>query len=162
MNEIIHVLPDTAMSVMELFTPTKEGCKSFAAKIINDVEDGKVSPLRVKLLCKTLEEIADKINEGTKEFQKTEAAYYGDKPFSYHGSEMHLTAIKTEYDYTMCNDPELSNAAKELTFLQDKIKVRQEFLKKIQCEEILVINGEAITLHAPTKRQWVGVKTTLK
>ncbi len=152
----------TAISVLELFTPTKEGCANFAAKIINDIEDGKINPLNVKLLCKTMEEISEKINEGTKEHQKREAAKYGDKPFAYFGSEMHFTATKTEYDYTMCNDPELSDMQKELKALQDRVKARQEFLKKIQDEEVVVIHGEAVTLYAPSKRQWHGVKTTLK
>jgi hypothetical protein len=160
--EIIHVLPDTAISVLEMFTPSKEGCANFAAKVINDVEDGKINPLKVKLLCKTMEEIAEKVNEGTKEHQKTEAAKYGDKPFPFFGSEMHYTTTKTEYDFTMCNDPELSDMQKELKSLQERIKARQEFLKKIQGEEVVVIHGEATKLYAPMKRQWHGVKTTLK
>jgi len=160
--EIIHVIPDTAISVLELFTPTKEGCANFAAKVINDVEDGKVNPLRVKLLSKTLKDIAEKIDEGTKSHQATEAQKWGEKPFEYFGSEMHYCATKTDYLFDQCNDPELSEMMQEQTKLKERIKAREDFLKKIQGSEVVVIHGEAVTLYAPMKKQVMGVKTTLK
>lgn len=155
--------PDTSISVLELFSTSKEGIISFSSKVINDVEDGKVSALRVKLLSKVLKEVAEKIDEGTKEKQLKEALLYGDKPFDYFGSEMHATATKTVYNYSNCNDPiykELEQQAKELN---DKIDERQKFLKAIKDSQTIITNeGEIVTVYPPIKRQWDGVKTTIK
>ncbi len=162
-ESVYHVIPDTAVSVLELFEPTKQGVIAFASKVINDVADGKVNALRVKLLCKTLEEVADKINEGTKEYQKTEGAKYGDKPFMFHGAEMHFTATKTEYIYTNCNDPYLNDLEFQAKELGEKIKARKEQLKALK--EPMPMgdpSGEVYTCNPPVKKQWEGVKTTLK
>ncbi len=155
--------PDTAISVLELFSTTKEGIISFSSKVINDVEDGKVSALRVKLLSKVLKDVAEKIDEGTREKQAKEALQYGDKPFGYFGSEMHFTATKTEYNYSNCNDPIYKELEHQMKEPDEKLKERQKFLKAIKDSQTIVTgDGEVVTVYPPIKRQWDGVKTTIK
>ena len=164
MENYIKEQPDTALSVLEQFEPTKQWIISFASKVINDVANGRVDVLRVKLLCKTLEEIADKINTGTKEYQRTEAAKYGDKPFMFSGAEFHLTSVKTEYDYQSCSDVVYDRLIKVKKNLDEQIKERQEFLKTIKDHQTLVdeATGEVYTVYGPGKKQTEGVKISIK
>ncbi len=153
----IVILPDTAMGVMNLFEPTKAGIISFASKVINDVADGNVSPLKVKLICKAMEDIAKKISEGTREYQKTEAGKYGDKEFDFFGAKMHLTVTHTEYDYDNCNDSYLKE-------LQEKLESRKKQLRALVGPTPMgnPDTGEVYTCNPPAKTQTMGVKTTLK
>lgn len=158
------LIPTRAIEVLELFQPTKVGVISFASKVINDVADGKVNALRVKLLCKTLEEVADKINEGTKEYQANEGAKYGDKPFMFHGAEMHHTATYTKYIYSNCNDAYLNDLEAQAKELQEKIESRQKQLRAIVNPMPMghPETGEVYTCNPPGKKQTIGIKTTLK
>ena len=152
--EVYHAIPDTAMSVLEMFQPMKEGIISFVSKVICDMEDGKVDPLRVKLLCKTLTEIAKKIDEGTKENQAKEAAKYGDKAFMLNGNEFHYTAVHTEYDYS--HDEPLNK-------LKEQVKARELFLRSLK-EPLETIDGDAVvfTIRPAIKKQTDGVKISIK
>lgn len=150
---VYHVTPNTAISVLEMFTPTKEGIISFSAKVINDVEDGKIDPLRVKLLCKTLTEIAKKIDDGTKENQIKEAAKYGDKAFMLNGNEFHLTSVHTEYDYS--HDP-------IWTTMKEQLKQRELFLRTIKEPIEVLVEDEIITVRPAIKKQTDGIKISIK
>jgi hypothetical protein len=162
--EIYHVLPDTPESVLEMFQPTKEGITLFASKVINKVHDGELDPLRVRLLCDTLEQIADKIKTATKENQKTEAAKYGEKPFMFQGGEFHFTPTKTEYDYEACGDPELEMLSQQKLSIDRSIKARQEWLKLMGNPETVInkLSGEVCEIYPPIKKQSYGVKLTIK
>jgi hypothetical protein len=163
MQQFIPVLPDTPMSVLELFEPTKKGVVSFAAQVINQVEDGKLDPLRVRLLCKTLDEVSEKINKGTKEHQEREAAKYGEKTFIYHGAQFDHAPVYTVYDYSVCGDPVYNELKKNLAELNEMLKKREDFLKSLTGQETLVSDtGEIATIIAPLKKQTMGVKVTLK
>lgn len=158
------MLPDTPMSVLELFSTSKEGIDTFARRIVDEVKEGRVDALRVKLLCKTLEKIIDKIDSATKDDQLKEAGKYGDKPFEFYGAELHLTSVKTDYDYTVCNDPvyyRLTEIQKKAT---EQIKERQEFLKAIKTPQNFVDDetGEVYEIKPPLKKQVDGVKVTIK
>jgi hypothetical protein len=161
---VYHVMPDTAMSVLEMFQPTKEGIALFAARVINDVEDGKVDPLHVQLLCKTLEEISDKIKAGIKENLKTEAAKYGEKPFMFQGAEFHLTHTKTEYDFSVCGDPQWEAFDQQEQSCAHQRKERETFLKALKepMDMLDSLSGEIVTLRPPVKKQYDGVKVSIK
>lgn len=163
-HEIIHVIPDTPLSVLELFQPTKQGIQEFAAKIINEVEEGRVSALRIKLLCKTLAEIADKIDRGTTSNQRNEADAFGEKPFMFQGAELHNTATYTSYDYSACGDRVRDNLAKIVGHAAEQLKQREELLKKITTTQTMVDDetGEVYTVNPPKKNQTFGVKVYLK
>ena len=164
-NEIVyHAVPDTALGVLEMFNPTKEGIISFSAKVINDVENGKVDPLRVQLLCKTLEEISDKIKNGIKDNLKTAAAKYGDKPFMFAGAEFHLTSTYTKYDYSECGDPAWEEWSFDESSAKRKREDRETFLKSLK-EPITMVDdrtGELCTVRPPVKKQTEGVKISIK
>lgn len=166
MNELeqMEAERDYPLNVLELFKPTKKGVIDFASNIINGVEEGRINPLRVKQLAKCLEEIAEKINEGTKEFQVKEAAKWGDKPFMLQGSEFHLTATHTKYDYSKCNDPVWNRLNEMKSKITKHISDREEFLKTVHGYVNVVDedSGEECKISPPLKKQTEGVKITLK
>jgi hypothetical protein len=154
--------PDNVISVLDLFQTSKEGINLFASKVINEVEDGRIDPLKVKLYCKTLEAIADKIDKGTREAQITAAAKYGDKPFMFSGAEVHLTSTFTSYDYSGYSEWNKFN--KEITDLKEKMKECEVFLRALR-GPIEVLNsetGEVEIIMPPAKSITEGVKVSIK
>ena len=163
-QSVYHVLPDTATGVLEMFNTSKEGIILFASKVINEVESGNIDPLKAKIWAKTLESIAEKIDKGTIEYQKTQAAKYGEKPFAFSGAELHYTATYTAYDYTICNDLVLNAMEENLTRLKQQIEQRKEFLKTLGGPQNLLNDetGEVNTIYPPMKKSTMGVKCTIK
>jgi hypothetical protein len=160
----LEVMPNTAMSVIELFNPTKDGITAFVKQVVTEVKNGNVSALRLKLLCKTMESISEKIDKETRQEQINEASSYGDKPFDFHGAEIHLTSVKTEYDYAHCGDPEFETIDSKIKELTKQRKEREEFLKRLTKSELIVDqnSGELVTIKPPVKKQTDGVKVTIK
>lgn len=163
-QQVYHVLPDSPVSVLELFSTSKEGITLFASRVINEVEAGNVDPLRVQIFCKTLEEISSKIKEGIKSNVNTEAAKYGEKPFNHAGAELHLTSTYTAYDYTACNDQKWLDLREGEDNVAKARKEREAFLRALK-EPLEVLNpetGEVDILRPPVKKVTEGVKVTIK
>ena len=162
-HEIIQIQPESPLEVLGLFYTHKEGIERFVQMVTTEVKEGRANALKVKAYAKTLETIAEDLDKATKEEQKTEAAKYGDKPFMFAGAEMHLTATKTQYFYDGCNDEEWNEAK----LLEDRHKgereAREKFLKALsKPTPIIDRNGESRIINPPIKKQWDGVKTTIK
>lgn len=163
METIYDMQPSSPMGVLEQFSTSKEGITLFASKVINEVEEGKADPLKVKLFCKTLTEIADKIDKATKSQQNTEAAKYGSKPFAFAGAELHLTSVKTEYDYSQCGDQALEILYDQLDQLKKMVTARENFLKALtEPTNIIDEDGQVYTVVPPLKKQTEGVKVSIK
>jgi len=163
-NNVYHVLPDSPVSVLELFSTSKEGIVLFASKVINEVEAGNADPLRVQIFCKTLEAVAEKIKEGIKDNAKREAAKYGDKPFMHAGAELHLTSTYTAYEYGGCGDPQWEQADQQVQSATNTRKEREAFLRALG-EPIDVLNsdsGEVNIIRPPVKKVTEGVRVTIK
>lgn len=164
MNELQQITPDTPSSVLALFSTSKQGIIAFASRVINEVESGNIDPLKAKLWCKTLQEIADKIDKGTKEYQVKEAAKYGDKPFEFAGAELHLTSTYTEYDYSTCGDMIYNELVKHQKSYNQLVKEREKFLQQLKQSMTIVdeSTGETFTINPPVKKQTEGVKVSIK
>ena len=162
--EVIHVLPDSPISVLEMFGTSKQQINSFAAKVINEVEAGNIDPLKVKVLCKTLSEIADKIDKGTKDNQKTAASFYGEKPFDFMGAELHLTSVYTAYDYSKCGYSDWNKYNNEITNLKEKLKETETFLRGLHTPIEILNNetGEVEIVSPPVKSVTEGLKVSIK
>ena len=156
--------PDTAISVMELFSPTKQGVENFTKQVAENVKDGYVNPLRVALLCNTMKSAAESIRKAIKENEKKEAAKYGEREFEYFGAAMHYTATKTEYDYAACEDVILNDLEMQASSIQEKIKRRKELLKTIGEPTPMIdpTSGQSYMAYPPIKKSEMGLKVTLK
>ena len=163
-DQPIYVTPDTALSVLDLFSTSREGIVLFASKVINAVEAGEINPLKVQIYCKTLEEISDKIKGAIKAHAKTEAAKYGDKPFMFAGAELHLTSVHTSYDFSMCGDHAWDMFSHGENSNAEGRKERETFLKALKepMEVLDSVTGEVIILCPPVKKSTEGIKVSIK
>src|SRR6478609_10204162 len=148
---------DTPMSVLELFSTSKESIKLFGDGIIDRVKEGHADPLRVAALTRSMEAIAKYVNDNLKDNQKTEAQKYGDKPFMLHGCEMQYTTVKSEFDYASCNDPLWNELNETLDKVQIQMKQRQEWLKTMGKPEDIRHDDELVTIYPPMKKTQMGL-----
>jgi|KBSMisStaDraftv2_1062788.scaffolds.fasta_scaffold363225_1 hypothetical protein len=160
MNEIEK--PDTPMSVLELFSTSKDSIKLFGDSIIDQVKEGNADPLRIAALTRSMEAIAKYVNDNLKDNQKNEAQKYGDKPFMAHGCEMQYTSVKTDYVYAVCGDPIWNELQLESAKLNEQIKQRQEWLKTMGNPQDVRVGDELVTIIPPMKKTQMGLKVTIK
>lgn len=153
---------DTPMSVLELFSTSKDSIKLFGDCIIDRVKEGYADPLRVAALTRSMEAIAKYVNDNLKDNQKNEAQKYGDKPFMLHGCEMQYTSVKAEYDYASCGDPIWNELNETLEKVQIQMKQRQEWLKTMGKPEDIRHNDELVTIYPPMNKTTLGLKVTIK
>jgi uncharacterized protein YlbG (UPF0298 family) len=161
---MLPVLPDTPSSVLQLMNADKKALEMFANSIIRDVKEGRENPLEIQLLIKKYEFVLNEIKENIKVNVNTEVAKYGEKEFEYGGAKCHYTPVKTEYDFSVCNDPNLDAIDSEIERLKELKKVRENYLKSLP-QTITVVNddtGEMETISPPLKKQTHGLKVTLK
>lgn len=153
---------DTPMSVLELFSTSKDSIKLFGDGIIDRVKEGYADPLRVAALTRSMEAIAKYVNDNLKENQKLEAQKYGDKPFMLHGCEMQYTSVKSEFDYASSNDPIWNELNETLEKVQIQMKQRQEWLKTMGKPEDIRYDDELVTIYPPMKKTTMGLKVSIK
>jgi len=162
---VVQEGPSNALGVLALFATSKDGIQNFSNQIISAVREGQIDALRVKAYLKTLQAIAERIDEATKNEQATEAAKYGEnKPFELAGCEMVLTPTYTKYEYEHCGYPDWEEAeAKALSAKADK-ETAEKFLKALPGAITMVDSrtGEVITVRPALKKQTMGIKVTIK
>lgn len=162
--QIINNEPNTPASVLGLFTTAKQSIAYFASSIINEVEEGRLDPLKVLTLCKAMEATSEKIIAGIKANVLNEASKYGEKPFMFNGCELHKTATKTDYDYESSNDKVLERLLSLEENIKRQVSNRKEMLKTLT-EPINLIDeatGEVFEAKPPVKKQVLGVKVSIK
>jgi len=162
--EVIHVLPDTAESVLNLFSVNKEGIKSMINQATNVVANGNVSALDIDLQCAAAIATAEGIRKAIKPYVITEAAKWGDKPFTYKGAELHLTSVYTSYDYSNCNYSDYNKFSKEIADLKEKLKECETFLRGLRAPIEILNNetGEVEIVSPPIKSVTEGLKVSIK
>ena len=118
---------------MALMPSTKDQIKSFVHKTVTELKDGYSNPLSYYIQLKAVETtIKDLLaNKEVREMVSTEAKKYG-KSFDLHGVKIEYSEnISPKYDYSVCGDIAWDEMQTELKALQEKIKLREAFLKAI-------------------------------
>lgn len=148
---------------MALMPSTKNQIKSFVHKTVTELKDGYSNPLSYYIQLKAVETtIKDLLaNKDVREMVSTEAKKYG-KSFDLHGVKIEYSEnISPKYDYSVCGDIVWDEMQMELKALQEKIKVRETFLKAIP-ENSTIMDENGVQLLPPTKTASEGIKVTLK
>ena len=115
----------TAPSILSLFDTTKAQRLSFADKVAEAIDEGRIDPLKLKIQLKAMEDIICRIsdNERIKDAIATEAAKYGKGSHDFHNATFQLKATAGRYDYSA--DGVHAN-------LKEQIKAREAFLKTLK------------------------------
>jgi hypothetical protein len=158
---------------LSLLNSTKAERKAFVEEVMTQLEEGNHNPLQFHVNIKNMEGIlkafTDKkdspaIAERYSKLLLDEAAKHG-KKFELYNAEFQTKEAGTVYDWSVCQDPKIEALLIEQEVLKAKIKERQEFLKTIPNEGIIVTDeqtGETITIYKPSKSSTTTVSVTIK
>lgn len=165
----------SAPSILALFETSKSERASFVTDIVQQLKDGTADPLKTQLQIKAMEDIIfqltsldekkNKSVEQAKEYRDmllTEVQKHG-KSFELYNAKFEQAELGTKYNYAVCNDPLLADLEAQAKEAADKLKERQEFLKKIPLQGVEVRHeDELVQVFPPSKHSVSGVKVSLK
>lgn len=166
----------TVLSVLSLFDTTKEQRLNFAEQVLENIENGTAEALKVSLFFKKMQDIINVLNEKDSKKNKNadlakrftnllldEASKHG-KQFSYNNAEFEIKEMGVKYNYSKCNDPVLKELELTVSYWNDRLKERQDFLKKLPSEPFNFVddNGEVHELYKPIKTSTTTLQTKLK
>lgn len=156
----------TTTGILSLFETTKEERLSFCNDLIEKIDNGEADALKIHLQIKSAEDMIKRLNENSiyKKHLLDAAEKMGGKSFDFHNAKFEIKEVGVKYDYSQCNDPELSEMSAQLTDLEAKVKARQKFLQMIPLAGMAIItnDGEAVTVYPPSKSSTTSVAVTLK
>ena len=97
------------------------------------------------------------------DFLRYEVAKYGGGHTTPSGTRIELAEVGTKYDYVFCEDDILNDMTIQRLALEEQIKERQEFLKRLPSEGIDIITnyGEVKRIYPPSKSSTSSIKCTI-
>jgi hypothetical protein len=171
-------LQQSAPSILSLFETNKQQRASFVEAVFEQLHEGAIDPLKIHLQIKAMEDIINSLTNAdekkNKEFgllakfyKKTllEAAEKYGKKFQLHNAEFSIKEVGTKYDFSQCGDTVHQNLAKEAEAINLKLKAREDYLKVIPTEGVVVTDeesGETIKIYPPSKSSTTSVAVSLK
>lgn len=155
---------EKAIAPFDLFATSRTGIDVASDTIIGLVRSGEVNPLQVRVWCKTMEEIIERVKKETSFDQMTEAAKYPEKSFTFAGATLSKAEHGVKYNYAACGDTEWERLDADAKTAIEKREVRQEFLKTLK-EPLVVVDqmtGEVVTIKPPVKTGTSGLNVTIR
>lgn len=132
--------------------------------VCESVNSGNLNPLEAIIRLKALETFVKDSRTQIERYAIEEANKHGSKSFTFMGAEIQLKPTKTDYDYSVCNDPILERLEIEAKWANEKVKERQTFLRAISGKETIVdtLTGEVAEIKPPVKIQKDGIAITIR
>lgn len=157
-------LPNTPAGLMMLMPSTSSQINSFSKGIVDAVRAGNENPLNVLLQIRAMEKSLKIIYENIKMYAEREADKYPGDKFEFKGNEVAKADVKTEYDYSKCNDPIYEKILYEFEQAQKVLKERETFLRALTTSMTMVdpFTGEICTINPPLKKTTPGLKISIK
>ena len=157
----------TTTSILSLFQTTKSERESFAADLVERLENGSVNPLEVHLQVKCMEDVVKVINSNTTYKKRVLEASenMGEKSFQFHNAKFEIKETGVKYDFSKCEDEVLNRLYTLQTELDGKVKARESMLKTVPAKGMIVTDdetGETFTVYPPAKSSTTNVAVTLK
>lgn len=150
--------------ILEMFSTSRAGIDLLSDQVIESVQGGRINPLKVRVWCKSMEMLIERIHKETSKNQLTEAEKFTGTKFSFSGAEITKGIIKTEYDYSACGDVVYNRLIELKENLDSQIKNRQAFLKTVQQPQTLIddATAEVYTCLSVKKTEIEGLKVSIK
>ena len=97
------------------------------------------------------------------DYLRYEVSKYGGGHTTPSGTRIELAEVGTKYDYVFCEDDILNDMTIQRLALEEQIKERQEFLKRLPSEGIDIITnyGEVKRIYPPSKSSTSSIKCTI-
>lgn len=169
----------TATSIIALFDTNKEQRRSFITNLIEDLDNGKVDPLKIHYQVKCIEKIIDELTNTDEKKNKDgfgiakrykalvldAAEKFGSKEFEFCNSKIKIGEVGSKYDYSQCGDVELADWNIKAAEIKAKIDARQKLLQSVPQKGMMITNeetGETFNVFPPSKSSTTSVIVTLK
>lgn len=167
---------EVVLSPDNILVLSKSSVRDFHETVKARIKDTGYGLLEYLEVIKFFEKLKDVINgdsqakdpaekEGDKELKqmvREEIAKWNGKYTSTRGVKFENAEVGTKYNYTLCNDPVLLQLEGDAKAAADRLKERQEFLRKLPTEGIEIRNDdELVTIYPPSKSSTSSYKITL-
>jgi len=132
--------------------------------IVTHVSDGNEDSLNALILAIKGKALFDGLEKALRPLANKDYLDKLEKNHSKHDALIEQSSTKTEYDYTVCQDPDW-NALDALNDANKKLqKEREAFLKGLKSPMVVVDEdtGETYKIYPPNKLQSEGLKITIK
>lgn len=142
----------------------KTALKRIASSTLEEIlETGRIIEAadmiaKMEFFIKELKSNADYID-----YLRYEIAKYGSAHTTASGTRIELAEVGVKYDYVFCEDDILNDMIIQREALDERIKERQDFLKRLPAEGIDIISehGEVKRIYPPSKSSTSSVKCTI-
>jgi uncharacterized protein YbcC (UPF0753/DUF2309 family) len=151
----------TELSKIFILPETRQDIQNYVSNVKLNILNGENDPLKVLKNLKVLENIIDELKNDSeiKELIQNEADKFAEKTIEIYGAKI-TKSERTEWDFSECNDSELSKLENALFQTKAEIKRRQYFLKVCPSNFVNMETGEVI--NQATKKSKSIISVTLK
>jgi len=118
--------------VLSLMPETKEQQNVFVEKLVADVTDGNIDPLKAEVIVCNLESVCKKYraDQRVKDAVMREAEkYHKDELQNLYNAKFQIKEVGTKYDYTGCGHPKYNTLCAQIEILQSQKKEIETELK---------------------------------
>lgn len=131
--------------------------KVIEAKFVAGME-GK-DPLKVAVQLKTLEDLVKNLRSNTviRSYIMNEADKYPDKTFKIDGVGFEKSETGVKFDFSKCEDSEYDELIKKKATIDNKIKSKTAFLKKLKEPYVKIDTGEIINPPLRTSNSYIKI-----
>jgi hypothetical protein len=146
------------LKILNELRPTKADIKIAADYFIQAVEDGLENPLELAVKVKVWEELMKDVKEKLMKYSLDEIDKHSGKAVI-HETKVERIEGGIKYDYSSDNTWQLLKASSD--YAVDKLKNREDFLKKIPSGLTFVDEATGEAIVGPTKTSVTTLKITL-
>lgn len=155
--------PSSPTSLLHLLASTSQQVEFFSTSIINEVKDGKESPLRVLIQLRAMEKASKQILDAIRDDVVTAAEKYPTQSFELYGNKLEKGEVGVTYDFSVCKDVEFERLEVDFNTAKARLDERKKFLQALKKPlNVVTEDGEAATIYPPEKKSTTSVKVTIR
>lgn len=159
-----EISASSGISFEHLLDAKKSNIQNALSTIKQAIEDGNYDSLKGLILAAKGKLMFTELEKELRPLAEDNYLNKLEKNYSAHDVNIDQSATKTEYDYTVCNDPEWTDLSAKAKRIDADKKARESFLKGLKSPLTVVDEetGEVYKIYPPNKLQKDGLKLTIK
>lgn len=142
---------ERAITVLKNLPETKKEIKTFSEMVVNEILSGIEDPIKFEIRLKAIEEVIKKIKK-RKDYQELliDEIEKNNGKIELENAEISISNRAT-YNFVQCEDEKWLNLNAKLSELKEKIKEREDFLKRINYDSNVVDADTGAVIYPPEK-----------
>ncbi len=162
MNEAQNTGTELSLSYKNLTTLNKGDISDIVASVKEQVAEGNQDALDALIIAKKLSALGKQLEDGVKDYAYAKTYATKGQPYVHFGAKVEAAEVGTEYDYSDCNDEQLTILTEKANEANKALKERQEFLKTLpKATNIVTDDGEIVTINPAIKKSKSGYKISI-